>query len=491
MHGSDADSTPVHEAGRTAGLVPTQELWRFFKELLQSCEEERPVIFEKIEALRVSAEDVHREDWERRTRLQEIEDLKAQVREAEFRLSSQQEGLLRQAQENDNLRAQAPCWEADLEHVRALTQPRVENIRYSPGELPERAGGVARAKAGGAAATSAPGAKREAASAASFGGAAAASVSGSRVKLEYKPFDHEAAVQLHLKSLEDRLERERNGHASAKKALAELMRVEDEESEMLLCVLRDNLERVKRERDRLRQEADSVSLWNLRLQSEHASVKETYPLEVAQLTACNQSLSMHLQQLTERRDHAQAQAEATTRRLEASAAQSNMCGVTRAREDAATARHRLGAAEVRGTRYIRSLQEQVDALRTRYERLEQHRSDEVSQLRRDVAALHRATRECEKLAARCVAGEFAKQLSVTPGGGGGEISVMQQRRGPAARQPATHFEAMALRPAVMKLRAAIEQCERSLREERTLTDAAVGTVVAAVGESATDVPAWA
>ena len=89
----------------------------------------------------------------------------------------------------------------------------------------------------------------------------------------------------------------------------------------------------------------------------------------------------------------------------------NRCGNTD-REEAAAARERLEAAEVHGARYVRSLEEQIATLRGRYEKLERHRATELAQLRKDVEDIQKATRECEKLAARCVAGDFAVPLTV-------------------------------------------------------------------------------
>mmetsp|Transcript_48873 Transcript_48873/g.85018 ORF Transcript_48873/g.85018 Transcript_48873/m.85018 type:complete len:141 (-) Transcript_48873:11-433(-) len=129
-----ADVTPLRNdvgTSQTVDVVGTPELWEFYERLITDSERGRVQIFEHIENLRLPVEDVHRVEWEKKQRLVEISDLELQLKDAERKLVSHQAELLRVTETNDNIRAQAPQWEADLEHARAILRPRVEGVRFS------------------------------------------------------------------------------------------------------------------------------------------------------------------------------------------------------------------------------------------------------------------------------------------------------------------------------------------------------------------------
>jgi hypothetical protein len=55
------------------------ELCGFYDKLVSKLEAERVLIFAQIESLRVSVEDAHRTEWERKARVGEIADLEGRL----------------------------------------------------------------------------------------------------------------------------------------------------------------------------------------------------------------------------------------------------------------------------------------------------------------------------------------------------------------------------------------------------------------------------
>jgi len=431
------------------------ELWAYYERLVAKFEGERPCVYAKIDALRVPVEDAHREEWEARQRRSEIADLQDQVLLSESRLAERQEKLVRQANDNDQLRAQAPCWEADLEHVRSSTGARVEGVRFAPGAVPERVGGF-------------PGCAKANSSSRAASAARGSSPSGTgvgTVRVEYAPNDHESLRNNYVATLERRLVRERESHANAHQTLEELRKVEAHESELLLTTLRESVTRAKRNRGKVRVEADEVMRWHLKLQAEHATLNDNYPKEVAQLRECNEVLLRRVGELAAQRDEECTKAVQAARRREAVIAESNVSGALCAREDSTALQEEIETLELRSARRTRALSDQLQTLQTRYAHLEKDRASQLAALRSDVEGLMRATNQCEKLAARCVSADLAGAIDATlaPGGGGGALPL--PTRG-CCCTPATPIEALALRPALARLRHALEQCEAAAGEEK-------------------------
>jgi len=127
-------------------------------------------------------------------------------------------------------------------------------------------------------------------------------------------------------------------------------------------------------------------------------------------------------------------------------------GLLHAREDAAFLEGQLEAVDERGAQRLRTLEEQLRTLRERYRGLVGHRATELSALHEDVASLQRGARECEHLAARC--------LARGAGRSGGGRATCGRRDGTAGAE-----ELPKLSSAVARLRRVLELCEAALAEE--------------------------
>lgn len=449
--------------------VRTPELWDFYARLVAKLEGERPQVLAAIEALRVPVEESHREEWERRARLAEVEDLKKQVQAAEWRLLERQESVLHHATENDGLRAQAPSWEADLDQVRASVQPRIESVHFRPGVLPERIGSFASCTTsampvcGGAGTAGGRGPSAGPHVAPRYAGRGGGP-GGCPIHVQYLPGDREKGVERHLEAMKDLLEREREGRAASSKTFQELQRVEEEEGRLLTEALQDAIARAQSCREQMQGQADVVTRWHLRLQADHAALKESLPTEVTHLRECGASLAEHLRKNAAHHvvDVAQAAEHARLRDVERTQ-QTHVPGVMKVREQGAALQQQIRESQWHCSRRARVLQEQLVALRSRYESIEEQRGREMAALHEDVHSLQAAFTDCERLAARCVAADFVPEgLTLGPGGGGG--AAPPPRRG--CCMPASKLEALSLRPLVARLRDFLDRCEEALVEAR-------------------------
>mmetsp|Transcript_152852 Transcript_152852/g.281783 ORF Transcript_152852/g.281783 Transcript_152852/m.281783 type:complete len:508 (-) Transcript_152852:79-1602(-) len=456
-----ADVTPLRNdvgTSQTVDVVGTPELWEFYERLITDSERGRVQIFEHIENLRLPVEDVHRVEWEKKQRLVEISDLELQLKDAERKLVSHQAELLRVTETNDNIRAQAPQWEADLEHARAILRPRVEGVRFSAGAQPEKIGCFAPTVT-----SSAPrglgkrddslGAGPEQVQRSPLAEIRQPNSGPGPVIMEYVPNDREEVNNAHLKSLQERLQREREGHAAARDQLEELQRCEEEENALLLHMLQEQTKRAREQRDHIRLKTDEVMRWHVRLRQEDESLRNEGDKEMNNLRDSNNFLAQRLQSVSMQGHDAREKASQDRQQLNEKASWAHISGLLRARENAAMLHDEIDVAEEGALSKVDDLEKRLEALRARYDGLVRHRAAEIVQLRQDVQRLQHATRQCELIATRCL---NLPTLSLFSSGRLGRTS---------AGAATSNLEALALRPAVQRLRSILERCEAALHGE--------------------------
>jgi len=318
--------------------------WRFLAEL----EEERRWLSEPLEELRVPVEDAHRADWEFKKRVQEIADLKAQLKVLEDQLRRHQEVLLRIADSNDMLKSEVPRWEVDLEQLRAVARPRVEGLSFAAGRLPEKVGGFVAAapesQVHGGTASSSPG----------------------PIVTEYLPQDRQASLQRRLTARRERIDVERERRGAARDAFEELMRTEAEESQLLQDALKEQLTRVRMRREKVRAFADDIVERHLRLQKESFVAGEAAKQNVAKLKEAQQELSSKLSGHLIQRCTGADRVSDVGHQLRQQAANAHETGVLRAREDTSFLREQIEDEKERSSQRIIGLEDQLQALRRRY-----------------------------------------------------------------------------------------------------------------------------
>lgn len=427
---------------RQGDVIGTPSLWQFYERLFADVERTRPRIFEQIENLRVPVEDAHCYEWEKRQRLIEISDLELNLKDAERRLVSHQADLLRVAEENDNKRAQAPGWEADLEHARAVLRPRVEGVRYSAGMQPEKLGRFVPNSPPNLTCDSQP-----------------AGIGSGSVITEYVPNDREEVNNAYLQSLQERLKKEREGHAAAREQLEELQRIEEEEHFLLLKALQEQEDRARAQRDHIRLQVDEVMQWHMRLHLEDEALKVQGDEEMNKLRESNQFLAQRLQCMSMQGHSDREQALQERKQLNEKSSWAYLAGVLKARENAVSLHDQIDSAEESIVRKVDDLEKRLEALRARYDGLVRHRAVEMVQLRNDVQRLQRATRQCELIAARCLKPPGPSTQKK------GSRSKTFNASVDVSGTSTANLEALALRPAVQRLRAILERCEAALQGE--------------------------
>lgn len=447
------------------------ELWRFYGCLVEKLEGERAFILAQVENLRISVEETHRAEWERKTRLLEIEDLQVQLKDAERRLVERQEALLNASMERNSLRARAPRWEADLEHLQAVARPRLEALRYCSGAPPEKVCAFlpcncTTGDAGNSASTALgcktrAGAKERAPepvwpiqpplwpldihSTSQSSPSQVRAASPGPVLVEYLAQDRDSLARRHLHNLQEQLLAEQEGRKEGQRALEDLWHTEEEEHALLLQVLQEQLRHVRSRRELLHSQADKVTRLHILLSTEHEHLKQRSTAEVMELQACSVALSLQLQDVTAHHCAEVERAVVRGQSWQEQACGALTIGFSRVREDSAFFQRQLEVVKEQGTSRIRALDEQLEALRRRYHDLVGFRSQELCGLRSDVLALQQAVRKCEQLAARCVA------TAENP----------DHDRDAAAAA----LDGLALRPAVERLCRVLARCEGKLREE--------------------------
>lgn len=399
-------------------------LWDLFERLVAELQQGRQPLAEKIDALRVPCEDAHRTEWERRARDTEAEDIRQQLRTAEARLVAQQRKLGDALRERDGLAAQRPKWEADLAHALSTLGSRVEGVRFAAGARPEKLGVCTQASKSVAGAES----------------CAATAV------VQHMPFSRGDAGESYLKALRERLARERKDHAEAKRALERHLSIEEAEHELLMGALSEQNARLQQRHGQVLEQANEAAGWHLRLSTEHETLKDRHATEVCQLQAVNEELARNLHDIALMQQAHTESAELRGRKLKDRASKSQVPNLQRAWNDAAKVRGQVEEVRDLGSRQVQELERCLGGLKHRYQGVVQHRAVELSALQKDILALQRATRQCEQLAVRCV--------------GIGKADVSDGRHGPALK-----VEALALRPAVAKLRRILESCKVVLADE--------------------------
>jgi hypothetical protein len=472
------------------------QLWDFYERLVAKLESERAFVFAQIENLRVPVEDAHRVEWESKQRVVDICDLELQLEVAEKRLLDQQDELINVATATDKLRAEAPQWIAELDNLRSMLCPRVDGVRYASGVPPEKIGrfvpnlpkqDVVSVTHGSSSSSGKRAAEITADPQVQQGGP-----NTGPTLVEYLPHDREDATEEHLKELRQRLAEEQQGHAAAKETLRNLDQIEQEENELLLTSLRQNLARVKKHRSYMQERADEVMHWHTKLQMDHEDLQTKGRLEVQQLVSCNDALSQRLKAVSSYNQQEMAQAVLHGHKLKEKASLAFISEMLQAREDTAELHGRAEMAQSRSLRNIEGLERRLSFLQERYNGLANHRTAEFTALHKDIERLQHAVAQCEKLATQCVSASFHKTHRRIPG------APRTASRGPSAatftpprrtgRRSASAsaeksvvpvaeaLEALALRPAVRRLRKVLEKCEQKLVEERSHYHAAGGGV---------------
>eukprot|EP00931_Biecheleriopsis_adriatica_P012069 TRINITY_DN113167_c0_g1_i1.p1 TRINITY_DN113167_c0_g1~~TRINITY_DN113167_c0_g1_i1.p1 ORF type:complete len:497 (+),score=139.32 TRINITY_DN113167_c0_g1_i1:123-1613(+) len=418
------------------------------RRLLAELEAERLLVQEPLEELRVPVEDAHRAGWECKKRIQEIADLKSQLVVVEDNLRRQQEVLLSLAREREALKAEVPAWEVDLQQLRAVARPRVEGLHFIPGHLPERIGGF----------TAALGAS-------SRGSSGSNSQRPGPVVTEYLPTDREASVQQRLAGLRERVAVERESRGASRSALEDLMRVEAEEAQLLQQALREQLSRVRKRREKVRAQADNIVEHHLRLKEEVAGAEASAKSERLKLKETGDELTSKLAGTLVLRCEETHNMGKLAQQLQQRSARTHETGMLRAREDAAFLREQIEDEEDRSAQRIAVLEEQLLALRRRYKALEGSRVQELEALRLDIEGLQRATRQCEQLATRCVAWQQGLPMSGSRGDRRLRSASCCSKCNCSCNSEDAKMEALALRPAVARLRKVLENCEHAVLME--------------------------
>jgi len=399
-------------------------LWDLCGRLISDLQQGRPPLAEKIDALRPPCEDAHRTEWERRARGTEVEDLRQQLAAAETRLATRQRKLGDALHERDGLAARRPGWEADL--ACALGLGRAEGVRYAPGLRPEKLGLWARGAAGAAA------------------------------RVQHMPFTRGDAGESYLGALGERLARERRERAEARRSLEHQLSVEEAEHDLWMDALREQSTRLHQRHAQASAHASEVEGWHLRLSAEHETLKGGHAAEVCRLQAANEVVAQTLHDTTFVRQAREESAESRGRKRKEKASQSQVPNSqVAARDEARILQGRVQEVRDLGLRQVQELERCLGGLQLRYQRVVHHRIEELAALQKDILALQRATRQCEQLAVRCV------------DMGRGDLSN-------GRHESARKVEALALRPAVAKLRWIWESCKVALGEECCSSPAGVG-----------------
>lgn len=416
--------------------------------VLSELEADRLFLQGPIAELRVPVEDSHRADWECRKRLQEIADLKGQLAAAEDDLRRHQKALLQIAGIGEDIKSAAPMWEADLRQLRSVARPRVEGLSLSPGRLPAKVAAFC---------------PYQDDFIASSGSNSRNGVSKG-VVTEYLPHDRQAALEQRIEFRRQCIKNQSERQTEMRSTLEALIQTEAEEAALLHQVLREQLARVQNRRQQTRAAADAVVDRHLRLKAEVQAATTNGEAEKQRLVEVRNVISSKLASQLLQRCAGVDSVGALGQQLVKRAAKSHECGVQRAREDAEFLREQIDAEEEHSAQRIVALEDQLSLLRGRYESLEGSRAIEQDSLRLDVEALQRATRQAEQLAARCVAwqkkprsGDAAQDKSVA-------ASCKKCGR-PCKEDEDARVEALALKPAVARLRKVMETCEHRLLVE--------------------------
>lgn len=331
------------------------------------------------------------------------------------------EALCRSQAENQELRSLEDHWEADLEQLRSAVLPRVEGIRFLTGSLPNKVGAfclLPPESPGQAPATASklPSRPRD---------------GPGPLSVEYLPQDRESSLPHRLDVLRKHLAQDLEGYAADKATLAALLHAEEEEGRVLQNVLRTQLERSKKWRETVRGCADAATERQLRLKVQSAMHAEHVKPKAAALQQEIKELSEHLAALARASSEESQKAEKGARQIAGRGAAKETT-LLRAREDVAFFREALAVEEDLGSQRIFALEEQLLELRKRYKNLTSERNTGVQALVKEVAALQKAVRLAEQLAAK--------------------IAEPTGRCSPP-------LEALALGPTVL------DRCEESLRNE--------------------------
>merc|ERR1711988_1491528 len=142
-------------------------------------------------------------------------------------------------------------------------------------------------------------------------------------------------------------------------------------------------------------------------------------------------------------------------KLKEKASLAHIHGMLQSREQVSELEVKVENAQSRSLRNIQGLERRLTFLRERYDGLANHRTEELTALREDIVRLQHAVRQCEKLATHCVGAGFH---------GRHPAPSSANRHGNGAAADA--LGALALGPAVRRLRKILERCEQTLNDER-------------------------
>lgn len=399
-----------------------------YSKICGELEADRLLLSHDLEMLRIPVKDLHKAEWERQARLAEREELKIQLTQAARQLAECQQALLDLTEETQVLRTCVPHWEADLDQLMTAARPRVEELRFRSGSLPEKVGGFSLH------ATSEPSRQRMTFSSPPQG--------AGPTLMQYMPHDEQALRDDRLVALKACLEEVRTGRAEAHTVWDRLLRTEDEEGSLALHVLEEQLVRLRQDKELVREHADTLIERQMALKAQSASRRDAFEEEVRSLEATEKELSAKLAATLLQRCAEAERLSIKGGRARQRAAETSQTGILRAREDVTFLQEELVAEEERGAKRIKALEEQLGVLRRRYNALAGHRRAQAEALRKDVQSLQRAVRQCESLATRSI-----------------------------TLQPGTNFaptqlvEALAMKPTVARLKQVLQRCEDSLRTE--------------------------
>lgn len=113
----------LHTQGLTSILA-------YYRERIDAIQKERDEWFERLETLRISQEDYHRQEWETKKRNEEVAELQKSLSDAHVAIFEERELALKLKRENEELQARAVEDRRKIMELLALNGSVEQDITY-------------------------------------------------------------------------------------------------------------------------------------------------------------------------------------------------------------------------------------------------------------------------------------------------------------------------------------------------------------------------
>eukprot|EP00403_Amphidinium_massartii_P019000 CAMPEP_0178430548 /NCGR_PEP_ID=MMETSP0689_2-20121128/31377_1 /TAXON_ID=160604 /ORGANISM="Amphidinium massartii, Strain CS-259" /LENGTH=439 /DNA_ID=CAMNT_0020052409 /DNA_START=147 /DNA_END=1462 /DNA_ORIENTATION=- len=408
-----------------------------------SVHKEREWVTKCIEGLRIPTAEAHKLEWEKRERSVEVQDLSTQLVHLQRMLAAEQDRMAELLREGELLQEQEPVLAGDLATLRGALGVRVEGVYYTEGSLPEKAATVCKSLP-----QASDGSSR---SITGFPIAADADGRAPPGWLEFHPHDFRSEVQGDLEALDARLATEQERRHAFAAELRTILRNQETEHELIKVVFQQHQRQTEEYRRQVHAKADEATAAYLQLQAQMDMQEKQHQQHKLQLEGNGQLLAEELERKSiQLRTDAEA-ALASGQAMMLKATNAHAAGIRRNHSLASGLQLELAEVDTMVSQRVQVLKHQLHSLRKRYHAVSGQRNNCQDALRGRIEGLQHATRQCESMTMRCVDTFLPKQPS-------------KDREQPAHGSRATKVEALALRPALRKLRRILDLCRKELAD---------------------------